>query len=161
MPQYERVNLSAIIEECLATAKNNFPKAKVVLKKKLSGVHGLYVEVDPLQVKEVFSNILNNAYQALPNEKGKIEVEASLEEPLGLVNVSFTDNGVGIEPENLQKLAEPFFTTKTKGTGLGLTVCYHVVNLHGGKLEVKSQKGHTVFMVRLPLKQKRAIEVKS
>ncbi|MFA5117729.1 MAG: PAS domain S-box protein [Candidatus Omnitrophota bacterium] len=161
MPQYERVNLSAIIEECLATAKNNFPKAKVVLKKKLSGVHGLYVEADPLQVKEVFSNILNNAYQALPNEKGKIEVEASLEEPLGLVNVSFTDNGVGIEPENLQKLAEPFFTTKTKGTGLGLTVCYHVVNLHGGKLEVKSQKGQTVFMVRLPLKQKRAIELKS
>ncbi len=161
MPRYEQVNLSAIIEECLATAKNNFPKAKVVLKKKLSGIHGLHIEVDPLQVKEVFSNILNNAYQALPNEKGRIVVEASLEESSGLVNVSFTDNGVGIDPENLQKLAEPFFTTKTKGTGLGLTVCYHVVNLHGGKLEVKSQKGETVFMVRLPLKQKRAVEGKS
>jgi PAS domain S-box-containing protein len=161
MPRYEQVNLSVIIEESLATAKNNFPKAKVVLKKKLSGIHGLYIEVDPLQTKEVFSNILNNAYQALPNEKGRIEVEASLEESSGLVNVSFTDNGVGIDPENLQKLAEPFFTTKTKGTGLGLTVCYHVVNLHGGKLEVKSQKGQTVFMVRLPLKQKRAVEGKS
>ncbi|MFA6216757.1 MAG: PAS domain S-box protein [Candidatus Omnitrophota bacterium] len=158
MPRYEQVNLCGILEECVATAKNNFPKAKVALKKNFSGVHGLYIEVDPLQIKEVFSNILNNAYQALPDEKGKIEVEAALDDLSGMVSVSFIDSGVGIDPENLQKLAEPFFTTKTKGTGLGLTVCYHIVNLHGGKLEVKSQKGHTVFTVKLPLKQKRAGE---
>jgi signal transduction histidine kinase len=64
----------------------------------------------------------------------------------------FTDNGPGIPEENLDQLSEPFFTTKSKGTGLGLTITYSIVDAHGGQIEALSKEGEgATFIVTLPL----------
>ena len=91
-------------------------------------------------MQELFSNILNNAYDALSVEGGKIEIEAESYKN-EFIKVCIKDNGVGIDSKDLEKVYEPFFTTKSKGTGLGLSVCYQIADLHGGGIEIESEKG--------------------
>jgi len=109
------------------------------------------VSADPLQLKEVFSNILNNAYDAIIEKQsaGTIEVGGAREGDR--VRISVSDDGGGISKEHLEKLFEPFFTTKAKGTGLGLAVCRQIVSLHGGTITVQSEEGAgTTVEVHLP-----------
>ncbi|MNC65971.1 Sporulation kinase E [compost metagenome] len=71
----------------------------------------------------------------------------------GRVNVGFEDQGKGIPAERLQKLGEPFYTTKEKGTGLGLMVSFRIIQEHGGTVDVQSEVGvGTIFDVTLPVK---------
>ena len=112
----------------------------------------MLVEADPLQMKEVFSNILNNAYDALSEREGKILVTARIDN--ALITLEVKDDGPGILAEDRARLFEPFFTTKSKGTGLGLPVCRQIVNLHGGSINIESEHGRgTTVTVRLPLTQ--------
>ena len=79
-------------------------------------------------------------------------ITVSTREEAGFAEVSVLDTGEGIKPEHLGKVFDPLFTTKTKGTGLGLAVCHRIVSQHGGFIEVKSRAGMgTVFKVRLPV----------
>ena len=72
------------------------------------------------------------------------------------VTVSFIDSGVGIAPEQIGQLFEPYFTTKEKGTGLGLMIVQRIVREHGGAIEVESDKGRgTTFRIKLPIHEKR------
>ena len=103
-------------------------------------VNGLdFIEADPNQIREIFLNILNNACQAYTASSGKVELRA--EQQGDMVKISVEDAGVGIAPEDLDKVFEPFFTRKSKGTGLGLTICNELVNLYQGKIEIQSQLG--------------------
>ncbi|HQJ15975.1 MAG TPA: ATP-binding protein, partial [Candidatus Omnitrophota bacterium] len=98
-----------------------------------------------------FNNILNNAYEALENKKGIITITADYE-PRSVFTVSFTDNGAGISPDILEKISRPFFTTKSKGTGLGLAVCHQLLALHNGSMQIKSAIGKgTTVTVTLPV----------
>jgi len=82
-----------------------------------------------------------------------IEIKGIFDESDGLAKISFKDNGIGIPEEILHKVQEPFFTTKSQGTGLGLAVCFQVARLHGGNIEVQSRQGEgSVFTVILPVK---------
>lgn len=110
------------------------------------------IQADRQQLRQLFLNLLTNAADAMP-ESGRLIVRA---EPTRLegaeaVAIEFTDNGEGITPENLDKIWEPFFTTKPegKGTGLGLAICRRIVEEPGGTIEVESQAGAgtTVRMV--------------
>jgi PAS domain S-box-containing protein len=149
-PRYERTAVDGLIAECLAL--NDSPtRSTVTIRQSLDGVRGVAVNADPLQLKEVFSNILNNAFDAVAekNADGLIEVEGVRENEV--VRIAIADNGVGIPPEDLTKLFEPFFTTKAKGTGLGLAVCRQIINLHGGSIRVDSAPGvGTTVEVHLP-----------
>jgi signal transduction histidine kinase len=113
------------------------------------------VNIDTNEMKQVFINIINNAFQAMPRG-GKLRIrltEASDHEAL----IEFADTGVGISPENMKKIFEPFFSTKENGdgTGLGLSISYRIVQNHGGRIEVESEIGTgTVFKVFLPLYKK-------
>ena len=116
-------------------------------------------QVDPDRLKQVFHNIINNGLQAMPEGghltiKTRLEVEAQGDlEEREMISVSFEDQGIGIEAVHLRKIFEPLFTTKTRGTGLGLAISNNIVEKHGGKIEVTSQKGKgTCFTVKLPLK---------
>lgn len=110
---------------------------------------------DPEQIKQVFFNILVNAYEAMAGV-GKINVKI-FERKIGYkdyVCVSFADTGGGIDPLIIDNIFNPFFTTKEKGTGLGLSISNKIVLAHGGKIEVENQKGvGATFTVLLPQKE--------
>jgi two-component system, sporulation sensor kinase E len=107
-------------------------------------------------MKQVFLNMLLNAIEATP-EKGKIYVKTrSYTKPEGepYIQIEFTDTGCGIRPEYLEEIFTPFFTTKEKGSGLGLSISNQIVQDHKGYIDVESQvnKG-TSFFINLPLHQ--------
>lgn len=147
-PRPEDTDLHGLLRECLHYSKKRFKK-NARLKNKFRGLKGISIKADPLQIKEVFQNILNNAYDAIPDSKGVIEIGAEVED--GRLLVYFKDQGAGISADDLSKVFDPFFTTKAKGTGLGLSVCKQIVELHGGTINIESQlnKGTTVT-VALP-----------
>ncbi len=150
-PHYERVNLYSILDECIEIAKKRAQKPGVKVKKKYRVLSRLSVEVDPLQIKEVFLNIVNNAYDAIHQGPGSIEIGASHHNGRE-IKIYVTDSGAGMEQEDLKRVHEPFFTTKTKGTGLGLTVSFQIIDLHRGKIDIASRKGlGTTVAVSLPI----------
>lgn len=105
---------------------------------------------EPNQLKKVFINILKNAIEVMSNG-GYIYI--SMKEENDYIYISIQDEGEGIDPELLQKLGEPFYTTKEKGTGLGLMVSYRIIDEHKGKIEVESEEGKgTTFHIKLPIK---------
>ena len=153
MPQFEKTDICDILNDCIVNARARFPEYKVAIRKIYKRSKKNIIDADPVQAGELFNNILNNAYESLPNKKGAIEISIDNEEDKYLI-ISFKDSGHGINPEDLIKISEPFFTTKPKGTGLGLVVCYQIAGLHNGKIDVasKSNKGTTVT-VTLPVSQ--------
>ncbi|WP_026603136.1 ATP-binding protein [Methylomonas sp. 11b] len=120
-------------------------------------VHKQYGEIPqiyclPSQLNQVFMNLLINAAHAIET-KGDIQISTGCADRGVWVEIS--DNGKGIDPENLPRLFEPFFTTKPvgKGTGLGLSVSQNIVRKHGGRIEVTSQLGQgSRFRVWLPIR---------
>lgn len=103
-------------------------------------------------LQQVFLNMFLNAIQAMP-EKGKLTVDVRNIETDKVIRINITDSGIGIPPENLSKIFQPFFTTKNpgEGTGLGLSVSYGIIREHKGKIDVKSEVGYgTTFSVFLP-----------
>ncbi|MCU0640637.1 MAG: ATP-binding protein [Candidatus Margulisbacteria bacterium] len=115
------------------------------------------VEIDREQLSQVFSNLILNALQAMP-EGGELTVTTApgktVDEQLQSIRVSIADTGHGISPEMQKKLFDPFFTTKYGGTGLGLTVSHSIVDGHKGFIDLESKLGQgTTFTVTLPVSQ--------
>jgi len=110
------------------------------------------IPIDEKQIQEVLLNIIKNAAEAMP-EGGVITMATSQEGPF--LRIDIADTGMGIPKEAMEKLFTPFFTTKDKGTGLGLPVCYGLVRAHGGDLEFNSVVGKgTTAAIYLPLEPK-------
>jgi PAS domain S-box-containing protein len=150
-PQPEETSISALLDEHLKAAKGRYPEHKVEIIKQMDGVGRLLLRIDRRQMGEVFANVLNNAYDALPDGGGRITVSAQVDEAAGKVSVSFSDNGKGMSETELRRAQDPFFTTKSKGTGLGLAICRDIVRLHGGSLDIKSSPGMgTTVKIILP-----------
>ncbi|MCK5162089.1 MAG: response regulator [Desulfobacula sp.] len=127
---------------------NNEIKYKATVTKDFGQVP--MVEGFPQKLNQVFMNILVNAAQAI-KEKGEIKIQTKKEGKYVVVTIS--DNGCGIEKENLSKIFDPFFTTKEigQGTGLGMNIAYNIVEEHKGKIDVKSVVGKgTIFTIILP-----------
>jgi signal transduction histidine kinase len=140
----ERVEVSELIVQVL---DRHNPPEEVQVSTEI-GPDLPSVFVDPSQIGQVLDNLLTNAYQAMP-EGGKLSIEAKVEEDRLLVSI--TDTGTGISQENIEGLFEPLFTTKARGTGLGLAVCKNLVEANGGSIEVESQEGKgSTFTVILP-----------
>jgi len=138
-PQRETLNLHSLLEECTGALQPVRSGKKIVLSKHIDSLKGVPVSADPDQIREVFSNILNNSLDAVPDHGGQIDVRARVYREL--VKIHITDNGPGIAKADLKKAFDPFFTTKERGTGLGLTVCRQIVKMHGGFINIKSGKG--------------------
>ena len=114
------------------------------------------IDAYPMQLKQVFMNLLVNAQQAIEAQgesaTGVIRVETDVEDEEVVVRI--VDNGIGIPESNRGRIFEPFFTTKPvgAGTGLGLSTCFSIVERHGGRISVESESGAgAVFEVRLPI----------
>ncbi len=146
-PQFERVDISQVLEESIDSFRKRFPDFRE--EESLRGIKGLVIDADPLQMSELFNNIISNAYDAAKAMQGHVSIEASRED--SSVKFVIRDNGPGMDREQLGKIFEPFYTTKAKGTGLGLTVSRQIVALHGGALNIESEKGRgTTVTITLP-----------
>lgn len=156
-PRYENVHIYKIINECVGLVRRRFAKERISLNLELNSIKRINIEVDPLQIKEVFINVLNNAYEAVEKNTGHLEVRA--DNSNGYISLTVKDNGSGISEEDLSRIFDPFFTTKAKGTGLGLTVCRQIIHFHGGEISVSSVKGKgTEVKIDLPLKKENGVK---
>jgi two-component system NtrC family sensor kinase len=112
---------------------------------------------DPSQFQQVILNLCNNAMDAIQerygSSGGRLTIEACRKNE-DKVEINIMDNGIGISPENIEKIFSPFFTTKPvgKGTGLGLSVCFGIIENFGGTMDVKSEQNiGTTFVIGLPV----------
>jgi signal transduction histidine kinase len=105
------------------------------------------VQGDPHQLRIVFGNLIRNAREAMPHG-GRLTISA--QQISSLIEIRVADTGVGIPPEDLQRIMEPLFTTKARGIGLGLAITRAIVDKHNGRLKVSSEPGRgTTFVVSL------------
>lgn len=111
------------------------------------------IPCDAAQIKQVFVNLIRNAMQAM-SKGGELSIETGFSAEA--VFVSITDTGTGIPEEKLNQLFQPFFTTKKKGSGLGLMIVQRIIREHTGRIDVESKPGRgTTFRVWLPLHERR------
>jgi len=150
--ELEETNPKSLFEHSLRLIEAH-PLVEIVDETKITPL--LRIDVD--KITRVFVNIINNAFDAMPNG-GKLTVRSECRD--GSVTFRFTDTGTGISKEVMKKLWTPLFTTKAKGMGLGLPICKRIVEAHGGKIAVRSEANKGAeFEVTLPLKPKNAKEV--
>jgi signal transduction histidine kinase len=147
-------DLNHIIDDVLHLCAKNFEKNAIHLEKNLPQIPLINAIED--QMKQVVFNLITNACDAIDKKGGRVFV--STDQDKGSVVFSVTDNGCGIEPDDIQAVFAPFFTTKGegRGTGLGLSICYGIVTNHKGTIEVKSKPGKgATFTVRIPVMEQR------
>jgi len=161
-PEKKFADLNGIIEETERLIERPAHLRDIEIRKELDrALPPVWVDAD--QIKQVVMNILVNAQQAI-DQKGTITVRTGLapepmradpnSPPARMVEITISDTGCGIPEKNLERIFDPFFTSKEigKGTGLGLSVSHNIVRAHGGLIEVDSTVGEgTTFRVYLPL----------
>jgi signal transduction histidine kinase len=149
-PQKEMVNPNTILEKALKMLENEFRLHHVQIKKQLSD-DLQETMLDENQIEQIFVNLLLNAVQAI-EEKGVITVTSRMDENRKKALIEVADTGSGIPSENIAKIFEPFFSTKPKGTGLGLAVSYAIVKNHEGDINAFSKPGEgTRFVLEFPI----------
>ena len=131
------VQLSSLIAEVVPIVQPESARAGVTLNVACDGAPD--VNGDPTMLRQAFLNLALNACQAMPNG-GTLEIRCE-RAARGRVAVSFADNGVGIKPDHLQRIFDLYFTTKPKGSGIGLSMVYRTVQMHDGEIEVQSTPG--------------------
>ena len=145
-PQLQVVTVRALIDDNLGKCtipdnvevRNELPKTLPPLK------------VDPLQMGQVLQNLIVNGVQAMP--AGGVLTLRGGRDSEGTVRLEIADTGEGISPENMKNLFQPLFTTKSRGIGLGLSICKNLTEANGGRIAVASEPGTgTVFTIRIPI----------
>jgi signal transduction histidine kinase len=112
--------------------------------------------LDENQIEQVLINLLLNALHAVA-EYGKVCVRTAMDHDNGVVCIEVVDNGCGIRQADQKRIFEPFFSTRSNGTGLGLAVSYGIVKNHQGNIQVFSQPGEgTRFVIQLPMQTQTA-----
>ncbi|NEY70526.1 PAS domain S-box protein [Bacillus mesophilus] len=149
--RYQQQNLVKIIHETIDLLTPQAALENIQFELKVDGkIPEVYCE--PNQLKQVFINILKNGIEVMA-AGGVIQVKVSPESNQ-FIKLSFKDQGTGISKDKIKRLGEPFYTTKERGTGLGLMVSYKIIAEHNGRIEVESIEGEgTVFHIYLPITQ--------
>jgi len=138
------------LDKALSILENEFSLRHIRVEKHLSKER-VDIFLDEKQIQQVFINVLLNAAQAI-EKNGVITIRSSLDPNQECARVEFFDSGPGIPEDHLARIFEPFFSTKTNGTGLGLSVSYGIIQNHQGKIRVASQTGReTCVTIDFPL----------
>jgi signal transduction histidine kinase len=152
-PLFRPEELPKVVDQMAILAKNEAFKKGITLTTQYDDKLP-NVSIDAKQIKQVVQNLLNNAIESTP-QGGRVHLEARPFHTSGggtQAQIEVSDRGKGIPEEDLEKIFTPFFTTRERGTGLGLPMSYRIVEDHGGTIEVKSQVGTgTTFTITLPL----------
>jgi two-component system, sporulation sensor kinase A len=148
--KFNKVNLSEILLQvkALIDTHANMNNIEIELNY-LSDIPTLIC--DENQLKQVFINFLKNAIEAMP-QGGKISIKLISEEP-HTIKIQFIDQGSGIPKEHLDRIGQPFFTTKENGTGLGFMISMKIIENHDGQIEIESSENGTTIEVTLPTSQ--------
>jgi len=151
-PQKIMANINDILEKALTILENEFRLHHISIKRELSRQIPDN-EFDVNQIEQVFVNLLLNAVEAIQDD-GEITVRSQIDVDRKYERIEISDTGCGIRSENLSKVLEPFFSTKVKGTGLGLAVSYGIVQNHQGDIVVSSTPGKgSCFTIEIPFHQ--------
>lgn len=143
-------DVQEMIQKTLDLVQPRAGKSKIEAYAKFEGELP-QIHADPQQLQQVLLNLSLNAVDAMP-KGGTLTIGAKQESPNGLT-ITVADSGIGIEPDVLPRIFQPFFTSKKRrGLGLGLPICDRIVKAHGGRIEVESMPGEgTRFTIRLPI----------
>ena len=146
-PQLRPENINSIVEEAVRFLALEIKDRDIVVQQELRSDLPL-LEIDRDQMKQAFYNVIKNSFEAMKS-RGILRIRTDVDE--SHVIVRFTDTGGGISAENLSRVFEPYFTTKTSGTGLGLLIVRRIVREHGGELSIESSEGKGLTLtIRLP-----------
>jgi signal transduction histidine kinase len=141
------VKLAVLFDEVVPIVRPEADRTGVTLEVDCDSVPD--VNGDPAMLRQAFLNLALNACQAMP-EGGTLRIRCETARHRR-VAVNITDTGVGIKPEHLQRIFDLYFTTKAKGSGIGLSMVYRTVQMHDGEIEVQSIPGKgTTFRILLP-----------
>jgi signal transduction histidine kinase len=150
-PRKDVVDLNAAIAEVIALTRSEAVKAGVTVDTQLAGELPC-IHCDRVQLQQVMLNLIVNAIQSMRGvEDGdrELHIRTSIE-PEG-VCVAVRDTGVGLRPESLPRLFEPFYTTKPDGMGMGLSICRSIIEAHGGRLwATNCEPRGAVFQFTIP-----------
>jgi C4-dicarboxylate-specific signal transduction histidine kinase len=155
-PRKERFDLNEAISEVIVLARSEIAKNGVSVQTRLT--EGLFpVQGDRVQVQQVVLNLILNAVEALSSvDKGARELLINTEQSrTNGVLVAVRDSGPGIDPENIERVFEAFYTTKSSGVGMGLSICRSIIDAHGGRLWAEANEPRSsVFQFTLPSAEK-------
>jgi signal transduction histidine kinase len=154
--QRQMTDLVDLVEEALILTEKDLSKHHVQVEKKYQGRPK--APVVPGQIEQILLNLIINARQAMPRG-GRLRIEVGENPSTQLAEIRVSDTGVGIPPNQLRLIFEPFYTTKEPdehghgGSGLGLSVCRQIIEQHHGRIRVESVVGKgSTFTVKLPLR---------
>ena len=153
----ESTDIARLVEESLLLTEKDLSKHRVSVERRF---HSRPIApVVPGQIEQILVNLIINARQAMPRG-GRLVIDVRENVAGAMAEVRIADSGVGIPPERLRLIFEPFYTTKEPdehghgGTGLGLSVCRQIIEQHHGRIRVESVLGKgSTFTVKLPLRE--------
>ncbi len=152
MPQLKPASLNDVVQKTLDLLQPELDNRGLSLRTRLARQLPV-TPIDPTQIQQVLVNLIKNALQAMTSG-GTLTLQTG--EGADGVWVSVADTGGGIPQEQINRIFEPFYTTKKKGTGLGLMIVQRIVRAHGGRIELESQVGRgTTFRIWLPLHERK------
>ena len=146
------LDVNEVIREVIALLHSKFQKHQISVQVELISEIP-QVLADRLQLQQVVSNLVANAIEAMDTVTDRarmLRVRSVIDESDGVL-IMVEDSGPGIDPENVDRIFHPFFTTKSQGTGMGLPVCRSIIEAHNGRLSVRpaADRG-SVFQISLP-----------
>ena len=145
-------SINSIIQESVAFLEPEITDRNILVEQELRSDLPL-IEVDRNQLKQAFYNIIKNAFQAMKSE-GILRIRTDRDDDY--ISVSFSDTGGGISPDHMGNVFQPYFTTKAKGSGLGLLIVRRIVRAHGGDIDLVSTEGVGLDLtIRLPFRDNR------
>jgi signal transduction histidine kinase len=148
-PLLQQADVLALFEETLQLLKPQIEKNRISVEKEFPSLPPTVLDRE--QMKQVILNLLLNALQAMPGG-GRLRLSGQVLEDNRWIQLSIQDTGVGILPEDMNKLFDPFFSTKEGGVGLGLSIAHRILDQHRGKIQAESTPGRgTLFTLWLPI----------
>ncbi len=147
-PHRERKDLHAILNETLKLLEPDLASRRISVQLDLAESMPP-ATVDPGQFQQVFYNLIRNAYQAISCDEGRITIRTRVSDFEYVISIE--DNGTGISPEHMGSIFEPYRTTKSSGSGLGLLIVRRIIREHGGEIAIESEENQgTRVMIHLP-----------
>jgi signal transduction histidine kinase len=152
-PLLEKADVLSVFEETLQLLRPQIEKQQIVIQKGFQALP--IIQMDREQMKQAILNLLLNAIQAMPGG-GHLTLRSQNSKDGQWIHILIKDSGVGIPDEDMNRLFDPFFSTKERGIGLGLSIAHRIIDQHHGKIEVESAPGKgTLFTVWLPIHNER------